>query len=186
MKFKQHLVLIVLLSTVFGVSSARALDFSAFGAYTVTNYNFTPSTSSASGNAFGLGATVGMDWVPFLSLETGALFLTHVYSPGGVSASTVSSNYLDIPLLLRLSPINFFSLNAGPYYGFAMSSTGSSVSNDYGLLMGLSLRVPLLPLLKARADAMYEYGLANISPVASSTQNSRNFIFLAGVMLDLW
>ncbi len=186
MNFKCGLNLFLLVFFLGTAPLARALDFSVLGAATVSNYIFSPPLTISNGTSFGFGATVGIDLVPTLSLETGFLFLPTAFSQVGIPTTSFTYGYLDIPLLLRFSLIQLFSINFGPYYGFATSSTGNSATNDYGLMMGVSARFPVLPLLKIRVDAMYEFGLANINSSLFNTQNSRNFIVLGGLMLDLW
>ena len=98
-----------------------------------------------------------------------------------------------------VTPIPFIALEAGGYYGIPSSTTATgtvptslvsaasptySSSNDYGLLIGAGVRLPLLPLLSIRADALYEYGLANVS-TGTATQYSRNLDIWAGVMISL-
>jgi hypothetical protein len=183
---------------------AHAVDLSAFGAMSYSNASFTPSLSSSAGTGYGYGATIGFGLVPFFSIETGVMYLPHSYSaPVTGGTMNFTANAYEIPLLLRFSPIGLISINAGGYYGLTSSTplaftpTGSSTAigmtgtnvNDGGLLFGVSVRVPLLPILKIRGDIMYEYGLINLassfSPSTISTQYSRNLDFLLGLMISI-
>ena len=59
---------------------------------------------------------------PFFSVESGALLLDHSYSlTSGATTTSVSYSYLDIPLLLRFSPIGLISVDGGVYYGVPLS-----------------------------------------------------------------
>lgn len=152
------------------------------------------------GTGFGLGVTLGFDLFPFFSLETGALYLAHNLSAAvGSSATTINFHYLQIPALLRFSPVLFLDLEAGVYYGIPLStsstgnippslvkagSSGYSSSNDIGLLLGAGLRFPLLPLMSLRLDVLYEFGLKDVS-TGTASQYSRNLDIWAGVMLSV-
>ncbi|MFZ9594878.1 MAG: outer membrane beta-barrel protein [Bdellovibrionia bacterium] len=183
-----------------GVSApSYALDFSVLGAVSSSNYSVTPQlAASAGGVGFGGGATLGFDLAPFFSLETGAVLVNHPFSATSLSSAvTVNYNYLEIPLLLRFTPVSFVSLAAGPYYGISSSISASGViptelqaaslggayvrNNDYGLMFGGGIRLPLLPLLRLRFDVFYKYGLANLS-AGSASQYARNVDVWAGLM----
>lgn len=202
MRFINKLFVICILVQSCFISVVSAFDFSLLGTFSVSSYNYNPDPGLdlSKGVGFGAGATIGFDWVPFFSWETGVLYMSH--------SMTVSTNnfdityrYVDIPLWLRFSPIDLISINVGGYYGIAANTTvnngnaprtliGKDASgniqknNDFGLLGGVSLRFPLAPLIKLRLDALYQLGLVNIS-TGTSSQNSRNLNFLAGFMFDL-
>ena len=201
MKLKTYTLIF---SLFFGASSlsaraAHALDFSLFGIVTPSNYNVSPAPSSTSSSiTFGLGGTVGFGLSPFFSLETGALFLPRTFTQTTAGfENTRSVSYMEIPVLLRISPMSLFSVNAGLYYGIPTASSvkvttsGTTTSGtspnptDYGLLLGASVRIPVAPFLKIRGDLLYRIGLANMD-LGSATISSRNFDLWAGLMLDVW
>jgi hypothetical protein len=179
-----------------------ALDVSVLGSMTVSNYSASTPANFSQGTGFGGGATVGLDLAPFFSVETGAIFMNHSTTlSSAVGSSAVSYNYVDVPLWLRISPISFISINAGPYFGINTSNSVSvpvptdfvstdsngnaNTKNDFGLMGGVSFRFPVVPFVKLRVDALYELGLVNIS-TGGADQKSRSFDFLAGVMFDLF
>ncbi len=181
--------------------SAYALDFSLLGAVTQSNYSLstTPSTQSSSGTAFGVGGTVGVDLNPFFSLESGLLFLTHSFSTfTGAVTQNYTNKYIDVPLLLRFVPFSLVSFSLGGYYGVLSAASIETLvsnvttaqigngSNDYGLLGGVGIRLPLASLLKVRLDILYQYGFANLSSNSATTQRSRNVDIFVGLMLDIW
>jgi hypothetical protein len=181
--------------------NAAAFDLSIIGAASSSSYRITPAPDVlAGGTGFGLGVLMGFDLFPFFALETGVLYLGHnlAATAGGVTAN-ISYNHIQFPALLRFAPITFFELELGGYYAIpaSASSTGDILSelvssasssytssNDFGLLLGAGLRMPLLPLMSLRVDALYEYGLKNLS-TGTSTQYSRSLDIWAGVMISL-
>ncbi|MEO7161501.1 MAG: outer membrane beta-barrel protein [Bdellovibrionia bacterium] len=183
------------------VSSAEAFDFSIIGAASSSSYSITPPPDVLAGGAgFGLGVTLGFDLIPFFSLESGALYIVHSLSASvGNLTARINYNYLQIPALLRFTPVPFITLEAGGYYGIPISTSSTGVipsslvsstsstyssSNDFGFLVGAGLRFPLLPVMSIRLDALYEYGLTNVS-TGTATQYSRNLDIWAGVTLSL-
>jgi len=198
---KNSIALVCLVSSCF-LPSAHAFDVSLLGAMTVSNYSLSAPTDipSSTGVAFGLGGTVGFDLNPFFSIETGLLYLKHSYSTNlNLTNQSFTYDYTTIPLLLRLNPISLISFGAGFYYGIATSTSvdttvGTAVSttmdsphtNDFGLMAGVGVRLPLIPmLLKLRADVLYEFGLVNLSATPGVSQKARNLDFFAGLMLDI-
>ena len=174
---------------------AKALDFSGLGTVTLSNSTFNPTLPTSAGVGYGLGGTVGFDLMPFLSFETGAFFLKRSFSRVDPALSrAIDSNWVDLPALLRFSPISFISLSGGLYYGVLTSNAYSpplaapnteSSSNDFGLMVGAGVRLPVSPLIRLRLDFFYQYGLVNLNSGAS-TQYSRNIDLLAGLMFDVW
>lgn len=198
-------VILVSLCSIF--SQAYALDLSVLGNMSYSNYllNTTPAPVSSPGLVgFGFGATATIDFTSHLGLEGGALYVSHPFATNVYNSSintVVNTNYnynfFQIPLFLKISPISILSVNFGGYYGIATSTSASSSNagstsvvapplvNDYGLIGGVGVRIPVLPLLKIRGDIMYEYGLAILSKTADSSQYTRSLDFWAGVVLSL-
>lgn len=194
-------MIVILVQSCF-ISAASAFDFSLLGTLSVSNYNFSPNPrlDLSKGVGFGGGATVGFDWVPFFSWETGVLYMSHSITDSTTNLD-ITYRYVDIPLWLRFSPIDLISVNFGAYFGIAADATvdkgtppgtlfrqdaagNIQRNNDFGLLGGVSLRFPIAPLIKLRMDALYQFGLANIS-TGTLSQHSRNLDFFAGFMFDL-
>src|SRR5687767_10246230 len=127
MRFRR--IAAIAIFSAFGASpSAQAFDLSVLGAVAVSNYNFspTPAVSPSTGVNFGGGALAGFELNPFFAFETGALYLTHSYSQTFLGfTTTYGYNYLEIPAMVRFSPIGFVAVNLGAYYGIR---TGGSVS----------------------------------------------------------
>jgi hypothetical protein len=165
-------------------SSAETFRFSLLGALTNSDYHYSSdlSISTQRGIAFGGGAMVDMEIDPFLGVEGGIWYLTHSYTfNSSVQPQDRTYRFLDIPILLRFSPINEVALYLGPYYGVEMGSKDS----DLGLLGGIGLRYPIAPNWKLRFDGFYQFGFANLDSTLSS-QQSRNILVLAGILFETW
>lgn len=186
--WKKSLLQFFVGSILLWTSPSYSLDFSVVGTMSVANYSLNPPpTLFSGGTSFGAGALAGMDLSPFISAETGFLFLGYnsTAAVGGTSQS-LSTRYLNIPLFLRLSPISFISINAGPYYATGLSSDRGQHPGDFGFMGGASLRYPLLPAIRARLDVLYQLGLTNLDGTTFTTQNSRHLVLLLGLMLEVW
>jgi hypothetical protein len=165
-------------------SFAETFDFSVLGALTYTNYHFDESYGiSTSGKvAFGGGVTVGYEIDPFLVLEAGPLYLTHSTTLEQNNQSAEQTlRFIDFPVLVRFVPISQIAIYAGPYFGIQVNAN----SSDFGFMGGLGYRLPIATTTKLRLDGLYQFGLADLNS-NYSTQNTRSFVFLAGVMFETW
>jgi hypothetical protein len=166
------------------VVHARNYDFSVLGALTHSGYLFSDESQTMVTRKIGWGGgfTAGMELDPFLTLESGLLFLNHEFSltTGGVTQDK-TLRFLDLPIFLRFAPLNQVALYFGPYFGLALGSSQS----DFGAMGGFGWRYALGLSTKLRLDALYQFGLAFLDST-QSTQRSRNFIFLAGVQFEAW
>jgi len=183
--------------------TSQAFDISALGGVTISNFSqATPlAASSSGGTGYGVGGLVNLGLVPIIGIETGLFYMQHTVNLTNIPVSgqngSITSNNLSLPIMLRFTPVKFFSVEAGGYLGLSAtasetitSSNSSSTSsltgvNDNGLIGGVSLNVPLMPGLYARFSGFYEYGLTNLSSGASPAVNTRNIDLLAGIMIGI-
>ena len=168
---------------------AHAFDISAMGGATVSNYTFDPNFSVDWGTSYIVGALIGQDFAPMIGFETGALVVARKVGSNGISATVTQ---LDIPLLIRLTPLSLIIVEAGGYLApglstsgtFAgISSSGNAPKFDGGLRGVLGVRIPLVPKFSIRAQAQYSFGLANISDAGS--QKTRAIDVLGGLTIEI-
>lgn len=193
MKLTMRMLVALIPFLILNGSKANAFEFSVLGATTVSNYNVAPSLSGTStGIGLGGGALGAFDLIPFFKLETGALYLNHGFSP--VAGSSLSLTHLNIPIIIKFSPVSLLSFGIGGYFGpvISQSLAGSApsftgpptASMDFGLLGNAGIQLPIAPFIHFRFDILYEFGLAGMN-VGSSTLNSRNLDFLVGFLFDI-
>lgn len=188
-------------------SSAHALDVSLIAPITYSNYYVaegTPSTSSSNRLGAGAGLTLGLGFFPFLSFETGLLNITHAFvNSVYISSSNLtvdksySFNYWQVPFLIRFSPIDSLSAQVGGYFSKNNSTSASSSrpgtlqitapskADDYGLMAGVGFRKSISPLVKFRADLMYQLGLRKLNTIPDAKLSTRSLNLWLGLMLDL-
>jgi hypothetical protein len=95
-----------------------------------------------------------------------------------------NTNYVAIPVMLRIMPIKLLSLEAGPQFSFLTKAKLEGVgdfkdnlkSNDFGLAFGAGLHLPM----GLNVGARYIYGFTNISDVSEHTIKNRNFQLYVG------
>lgn len=137
------------------------------------------------------GVYVGYDFLRFLGVEAGVVHSSVGYYDKDILDNKVSASYIQLPVMLRLSPLAFerfaLTLELGAYasygvYGkltnevsdfpyFGHDRYATAIRPDYGLVIGGSLRMFGSLLLGARID----YGLCNVasgnSPAYTSMYN---------------
>lgn len=151
--------------------------------------------------SFGGGISADQEIGERMNLELDLLYLSREFTQqtaeffGTSVTSTISSGYIQIPLLLRFKPIDFVSLGAGAYYSRALSSwTVSSPSfssqsvdydkNDWGVIAAVGTVIPLGERLKLVADLRYTRSLTDSGRSESESLQFSNLHFLAGVRVN--
>jgi hypothetical protein len=196
MKFKFVLLFSVLI--LYSVPSFATIDITAVGGITqmtetITatgeNYASTANTGKAYGALLSIHSMLG--W----GLTTGFLYSEvnmHVVLTGIVNTSGDGLvPYYQIPVLGTYWIGGVVGLGAGGYYALpggninVLGTTGSFSQqgykgDDYGLAAGVQLRIPLGVITHVMLDAMYEYGLENVSTTANSTIKNQGFVALLG------
>lgn len=163
---------------------AGTFDFSVLGALTYSNYHYDNSLGiSTSGRvSYGGGATVGYEVDPFIVVETGLLYLSHSVSFEQNNQSIDQTlRFLTFPVLMRFVPISQVAIYLGPYFGIRVNAN----SSDFGLMGGVGYHHPISTSTKLRFDGLYQFGFTDLNANYES-QNTRSFIFLAGVTFETW
>lgn len=97
--------------------------------------------------------------------------------------SDFKTDYVNVPVMLRLMPTSWISLEAGPQFGFLINAKEGGVNiknnyknNDFGVAFGAGLHFPL----GISAGARYVLGFNNISEVSSEDIKNRTFQVYVG------
>lgn len=106
----------------------------------------------------GFGGGLGVAWFPagWFSVESGAGWHRRAQTFAGVWSQ---SDYLEIPLVARIHPLDWFSFGAGAYYGYQFAS---SFGSDSGALLSpdeasrFNARSDLGLLVSARLDFRWD------------------------------
>ena len=96
----------------------------------------------------------------------------------------VDFNYVAIPVMLRVKPVEVLSLEVGPQFSFLTKAHVEGVGdvmdqlkkNDFGLAFGAGLQLPLGFNIGAR----YVLGFTDVSDVSESSIKNRIFQLYAG------
>jgi hypothetical protein len=133
---------------------------------------------------FHVGALSHIHITPAFSLQPEVM-----YSTQGVKSSSNSSlslNYLNIPLLLQYNFDNGFRLQGGPQIGFLTSAKAKSgdlsvdVTDSYkDIDFSIPLGVGYLSNSGLGVDARYNIGITNV--VESSSENYKNSVIQLGL-----
>lgn len=154
-------------------------------------------TDSLSGKAaFGAGILIDHPISIGTSLEFGAIYQGRKYDDT-TSGFTISSNQIQIPVLIRFNLIPMLSIGAGGYWETGSGDiTATSDSNgstttftysalgvkqsDFGLIGSVRLHFPMGPGMHFLVDGRYNYGLTNTSTAANTTVTMKGYQVLAG------
>lgn len=101
---------------------------------------------------------------------------------------TVNTSYVAIPVMLRVKPVSFLSLEAGPQFSFLTKAEHDDLgdikdqlkNNDFGLAFGGALHLPA----GFQVGARYVLGFTNISEVSEDEIKNRTFqVYLGWTIL---
>ena len=89
-----------------------------------------------------------------------------------VEDATVNTSYVSIPIMLRIKPVSFISLEAGPQFSILTKAETDNAedikdqlkNNDFGLAFGGALQLPA----GFQVGARYVLGFTNISDATES------------------
>jgi len=136
---------------------AVGVDLVGAGTYSMFTSNaFTPS--SAFGYPGG-GLVFNFRLGSKVDLSLGGLYLTSISSVSGVN---MTNKMVNGQLALRLKFTRSIFIDVGGYYNYLMSSDQSFTGNDYGVLGGLGIIIPLGQSVGFLIHPQYQYALANI------------------------
>lgn len=197
---------LVLPLALLGSQLAQAeLSLSAVGILNFSNSAVSPappSTSKSMGTTVGFGVLGAMPIFPGFSAEIGALYVPRKVGTNiaGVNVSTLTSNSLEVPLLVRCTLLPIVSFGLGVYYAHTLGDGTTSRPNvadtpfkyelsnvstsDFGLEASVAASYPILPMLSIVGDVRYLLGLTNQTSGTTTTQY-RDLQFLAGVSVGL-
>lgn len=206
MNFKKISLLAILAALVgFPQANAASLDVLGVGTYLqpkasgITAASPGDSLTSQMGLGFGLGIETSL--ASRLALEIDGLYVDRKYQDSGTASTSDSSFHaVQIPVLLRLKLLSFFSVGAGGYAAFATGnvSTATTVAgvtttststyagdslktSDYGAVFSARFRIPLGAKAALLAEGRYNLGLSNISTTPGTTDHWRTVDGLAGL-----
>jgi hypothetical protein len=100
---------------------------------------------------------------------------------------TVNTSYVAIPVMLRVKPVSFISLEAGPQFSFLTKAEHDDLgdikdqlkNNDFGLAFGAALQLPA----GLQVGARYVLGFTNVSEVSEDEIKNRLFQVYLGLTL---
>ena len=182
-------------------SQAHALSVSALGGLGWTNPSIsTPGVTNVSSKlGAGYGGAIEIGLVPFFSLEADVLDMKRKFQfdTAAVAGIGESANYLQIPVMLRFSPLSLVSVGGGFYYANGLGNVSTSVggvagadqtfaqaglkNSDFGMVLSGRLRLPIMPLVGIIVDARYLLGLTNVATDPTATIKYRDIQTLFGI-----
>ena len=105
----------------------------------------------------------------------------------GIPNRTISLNYIDVPILISFKLLPVLSIQAGPSFGFLMSTSENIMvdnqdafkTTDFSVVGGAQVN-----LSRVKLGARYSYGLSDISKVTpTDTWKNQNIQVYIGFLL---
>jgi len=154
------------------------------------------SPNPYSGNtSFGGGVMIRGAGNPFFNLELNALYAPRKYAFAGGGQATFPM--LEIPLMLRFTPIPLLAFGFGGYYAVKIgdvSTTGTLPAaynpptfgtHDYGLVGAAGLQLPFGPMMAFLLEARFLMGLADLDPSLVGVLKVRQWEFVGGFLFKI-
>ncbi len=100
----------------------------------------------------------------------------------------VNTSYISIPIMVRIMPVKFLSLQAGPQFSFLTKAKSEDFddikdqfkNNDFGVAFGAGLHLPM----GFNVGARYVLGFTNINDVSEEEIKNRTFqVYLGWTIL---
>jgi opacity protein-like surface antigen len=185
-----------LLSGMTSVSEAEAsVSLKVFGGVNYTRADLIDEDGGSldADSLIGLGGGIGTE---FHLNETFGIGLDVLYIQKKLGAEindefeiSVQTNYLMVPLLLRVSPIEMLTFGLGGYFAYGIGETSITVNDvtitddidddaqtDYGLTVALGAKFPLSDQIGIFLEGRYNMGLKDMD---NSVQDIQGFVGLS-------
>lgn len=182
----------------------ESLALKFLGVATIQNPEYSSgSASSIDGKtSFGIGAGAEFSLSETIGIEVDILALNHKFSRdtaeffGTEASNTYSSSYIQVPVLLKYHPVNFFNVGAGIYYSRIYSSWTVSVgdseasisdfeANDLGFVLSLGAVTPLGGTFAVVSDLRLAHSISELSRDSGDVLQFSDIQALVGLQLTL-
>ena len=176
--------------------SRWTLNLLEISSFTQLHGSSDSSDSRSTNMGFGPGGALSADYrfSPLVSAEFGAGYVSESVQDPFIGATTITltTNWIQVPLLFKLWPTDFFAIGLGGYLGFGVGDVSGEVSAndgsgslsgstshetvgmktlDYGLLADMGFHIPVTQTLRLSIQGRYEYGLANLTKNTDNNQS---------------
>jgi len=130
---------------------------------------------------FHVGGYLNLNFTEQLGITPEVLFSAQGSKQDGVR---VDYDYIAIPVMLRIKPVEMLSLQVGPQFSFLTKAEVEDVGdikdqlkkNDFGLAFGAGVHLPV----GFNAGIRYVLGFTNVSDVSEESIKNRTFQIYVG------
>ena len=160
-----------------------------------------PNVNTNNKFGFGLAVLFGQPIHTGLGIETGALFIDRRFQYGDTAYNFTQTQWtMQIPVIVRMSLGELFSVGAGPYVSFPIGkvqnsftlgdSTVTPFSYDrknfeLGLTGVVTVNIPTGQHFSAFVEARYTYGLTSLDHADNQIAKTNDLSALAGIRFSL-
>lgn len=162
---------IALLAGLTAMQSAQAqmLSYGIKGGLNIANVGGSDAPESEARTGFHVGGFLGLSVLGIVAVEGGGYYSQKGYAAGSGDGAEVVFNYIDIPLVLKFSPLPLINFYFGPQASLFLDGSikdtefefeaDNFTSPDFALVMGAGLNIPG----GLRVSAGYDMGLTPLN-----------------------
>jgi hypothetical protein len=158
---------LLLITLFFQQAQGQFISYGLKGGLNYANVGGADAPDTNPRNGFHAGAFLGVSLLGIVAAETGAYLSQKGYILDNEDATKVVSSYVDVPLVLKFSPLPLFHIFAGPQASFLIrNKVGSADASTDGLremdlagVVGVGINIPM----GIRLSAGYDYGFKSLT-----------------------
>ncbi len=150
-------------------AQAQMISYGIKGGLNMANIGGSDAPDSEARAGFHVGGFLGLSFLGIVAVEGGAYYSQKGYFLGSGDGMELVYNYIDIPLVLKFSPLPLFHLYVGPQASLFLDGSikdtdfefdaDNFTSPDYALVMGAGVNVPG----GLRISAGYDLGVTPVN-----------------------
>lgn len=150
-------------------AQAQMISYGIKGGLNIANVGGSDAPESEARTGFHVGGFLGLSFLGIVAVEGGGYFSQKGYSAGSGDGTEVVFNYIDIPLVLKFSPLPLFHFYAGPQASLFLNGSikdtefefeaDNFTSPDIAIVLGAGLNIPG----GIRVSAGYDLGITPLN-----------------------
>jgi hypothetical protein len=171
-KTKLPFLVSVMMILIFAINTTQAqfVSYGLKGGLNIANIGGSDAGDAGPSNGFHVGGFLGLSLLGIVAAEGGVYFSQKGYMVSGdnISDLQVSLNYIDIPVVVKFSPLPLVHFFAGPQVSYFLSGKSeqdgaeSDIDNlrqlDMAIVAGVGMNLPM----GLRLSAGYDYGFTTL------------------------
>lgn len=182
-KYFLSVIAALIMSTIFAhQAQSQFVSYGIKGGLNMANIAGNDAGDTEPRNGFHVGGFLGISLLGIVAAEGGAYYSQKGYITS-LTETEVISSYIDVPVVVKFSPLPLFHFFAGPQASFLIDNKIGDVSNvegmrtvDMALVVGAGINIPM----GIRLSAGYDYGFTSLDETDTFEVYNRVIKFTVG------